>query len=147
MKKIITYGTFDVFHVGHLRLLQRLRDLGQHLTVGVSTDEFNALKGKQSSIRYEDRCEIIRGLKCVDDVIPEYAWSQKKGDILRLNIQVFGMGDDWIGGFDELKSVCEVIYLPRTPDVSSTSIKQGIGMFVRTSLSSELNQSKSNFGA
>lgn len=124
MKRVVlTYGTFDLFHVGHLKLLTRLRSLGDELIVGVSTDEFNAEKGKKTVIPFHDRVAIIEGLRCVDKVIPERAWEQKKSDILKLNVTTFGMGHDWQGKFDELKEFCEVVYLPRTEGISSTQIK------------------------
>jgi glycerol-3-phosphate cytidylyltransferase len=126
MKTIITYGTFDLFHVGHLRLLERLKSLGDRLIVGVSTDEFNALKNKKSVVNFADRCEIVRAIHCVDTVIPEDTWEQKTADIVRLGVNVFGMGDDWMGHFDHLKSLCEVVYFPRTLGVSSTQLKQAI---------------------
>ncbi|WP_406870579.1 adenylyltransferase/cytidyltransferase family protein [Thioclava sp. 'Guangxiensis'] len=126
--KVITYGTFDLFHHGHVRLLQRLADLGDHLTVAVSTDEFNAIKGKRSSIPYAHRAEIVAACRYVDEVIPEEHWEQKRRDIERLEIDIFAMGDDWAGHFDDLSDLCEVIYLERTKDVSSTEIK----LFVRS---------------
>ncbi|MFV3382631.1 MULTISPECIES: adenylyltransferase/cytidyltransferase family protein [Pseudomonas] len=123
MKTVLTYGTFDLFHVGHLRLLQRLRALGDRLIVGVSTDEFNASKGKQCVIPFEHRCEVVRNLKQVDLVIPESCWSQKLDDICRYKVDVFGMGADWQGKFDDLGEYCEVIYLERTQDISTTHLK------------------------
>lgn len=127
MKKVITYGTFDLFHVGHLRLLERLRRLGDHLTVGVSSDEFNAIKGKQSIVPYQDRAAIIRSLRCVDDVFPERTWDQKIQDVVSFGIDTFGMGEDWRGKFDFLAPFCNVIYLPRTDGISSTLLRQKIG--------------------
>lgn len=126
MRKVITYGTFDLFHMGHLRLLERLRALGDHLTVAVSTDAFNAQKGKTSVVCYEERAHIVRALRCVDEVIPENRWEQKRDDILSHEIAVFGMGGDWTGKFDELKDLCEVVYLPRTDGISTTLIRQSI---------------------
>lgn len=123
-RTVITYGTFDLFHIGHLRLLTRLRALGDKLIVGVSTDEFNALKGKKSIIRFEDRIEIVRNLKCVDLAVPEDGWNQKASDIKKYDVSVFGMGNDWEGKFDELREFCEVVYLPRTQDISSTQIRE-----------------------
>lgn len=124
MKKVLTYGTFDLFHVGHVRLLRRLRSLGDCLVVGLSTDEFNLSKGKKSVYSYEERKEILESCKFVDLVIPEKSWEQKKGDIQKHNIDIFGMGDDWQGKFDDLSSKCEVIYLERTENVSTTDVKQ-----------------------
>ena len=123
-KIILTYGTFDLFHVGHLRLLQRLKSLGDELIVGVSTDEFNALKGKKTIIPFDQRAEIINGIKCVDKVIPESTWAQKRSDIKELNASIFAMGHDWEGKFDELKDICQVVYLPRTNGISSTELKE-----------------------
>lgn len=120
---VLTYGTFDLFHIGHLRLLQRAKALGDYLIVGVSTDEFNALKGKQSVIPFEHRQEIVRAIRYVDQVIPESNWEQKVEDIRRYSVHTFVMGDDWSGKFDTLKQHCsQVVYLPRTLDVSSTQI-------------------------
>ncbi|WP_455921594.1 adenylyltransferase/cytidyltransferase family protein [Pseudomonas putida] len=120
---IITYGTFDLFHIGHLNLLRNLRALGDKLIVGVSTDEFNLLKGKQTVIPFADRLDIVRSLKCVDMTLAETCWAQKTDDIRRLGVSVFGMGDDWRGHFDTLRSLCEVRYLPRTPGISSSALK------------------------
>ena len=126
MKTVITYGTFDLFHVGHLKLLERARALGDRLVVGVSTDAFNEGKGKRTVIPYADRAAIVRAIRCVDDVIPEESWEQKPDDIRRLGITTFVMGDDWRGKFDDLKKLCEVVYLPRTSMVSTTSIKEAV---------------------
>jgi len=120
---VITYGTFDLFHIGHLNLLRNLRALGDKLIVGVSTDEFNLLKGKQTVIPFADRLDIVRSLKCVDMTLAETCWAQKADDIRRLGVSVFGMGDDWKGHFDTLRSLCEVRYLPRTPGISSSALK------------------------
>jgi glycerol-3-phosphate cytidylyltransferase len=124
MRTVITYGTFDLFHIGHLRLLQRLRLLGDRLIVGVSTDEFNATKGKHSFLTYEHRCEVVKSIRYVDEVIREDCWDQKTADIENYSVDVFGIGDDWSGKFDFLKDRCEVVYLPRTDGVSSTSLKR-----------------------
>jgi glycerol-3-phosphate cytidylyltransferase len=126
MKVILTYGTFDLFHVGHVRLLERLRDLGDHLIVGVSTDSFNAKKGKRATMTYADRAEIVGALRCVDRVIPEHDWPQKIDDIKNFNVSIFGMGDDWVGKFDDLRDYCEVVYLPRTEGISTTSLRATI---------------------
>ncbi|MCU0639588.1 MAG: glycerol-3-phosphate cytidylyltransferase [Candidatus Krumholzibacteria bacterium] len=126
MRKVITYGTFDLFHIGHLNILRRARELGDHLTVAVSTDEFNRIKGKVCTYPYEDRAEIVRAVKYVDEVIPENGWEQKVGDIKARGIDVFVMGDDWLGKFDFLKEYCEVVYLPRTEGVSTTIIRNRI---------------------
>ena len=123
MKTVLTYGTFDLFHIGHLRLFERLKALGDRLIVGVSTDEFNAQKGKRSFMSYEDRSQIVASVKHVDLVIPEQSWDQKVPDIRRHRVDVFGMGDDWKGKFDFLREECQVVYLPRTQGVSSTSLR------------------------
>lgn len=123
---VITYGTFDLFHVGHLRLLERLRNLGDYLIVAVSTDDFNARKGKTSAIAFEDRIEIVGCLRCVDLTISEQSWEQKVTDIQKYGVSVFGMGDDWAGRFDDLKDYCEVAYLNRTQGISTTLIKESL---------------------
>lgn len=123
-KTIITYGTFDMFHIGHLNLLTRLRALGDSLVVGVSSDQFNEAKGKKTLIRYEDRAAIVGALRCVDCVFPEENWEQKVSDIKKYEASIFGMGDDWAGKFDHLQEYCEVTYLPRTQSISSTHLKK-----------------------
>lgn len=122
----ITYGTFDMFHVGHLRLLERMRERCDKVIVGVSTDEFNALKGKKALIPYEERRDIVSALRCVDLVIPEHDWAQKSVDIRQYNVDLFVMGSDWAGHFDELKSLCDVVYLERTQGVSSTELRTSL---------------------
>jgi len=129
MVTVITYGTFDLFHIGHVNLLRRLRELGDRLVVGVSTDEFNAEKGKTSIMPYVHRAEIVGAIRYVDAVFPEKNWNQKREDIRREEANIFAMGDDWVGRFDELKDICQVIYLPRTRDVSSTDIRQLVHAF------------------
>lgn len=124
MKKIITYGTYDILHYGHINLLKRAKALGDYLIVGVSTDEFNALKGKKAYYSYEQRKLILEAIKYVDMVIPEENWEQKRNDIVKYGIDTFVMGDDWTGKFDELSDLCEVVYLPRTADVSTTQTKE-----------------------
>jgi glycerol-3-phosphate cytidylyltransferase len=136
MTTIITYGTFDLFHVGHVRLLKRLKDMGSRLIVGCSTDEFNALKGKQSIYTYQNRYEILASCKYVDVVIPENNWEQKKIDIHNYGVDIFAMGDDWSGKFDELQDLCKVIYLPRTVEISTTEIKNLIKMTVNSDIKS-----------
>jgi len=126
MKKVITYGTFDLFHYGHLKILERAKQMGDYLIVAVSTDEFNQVKGKKCVYPYEHRAEIVKAVKYVDEVIPETEWEQKKQDIITHKVDVFVMGSDWEGRFDELKEFCEVVYLPRTPDISSTDIKSNV---------------------
>ena len=123
-RTIITYGTFDLFHVGHVRLLQRLADLGDRLIVACSTDEFNALKGKTTAVPYADRVEVLQACRYVDQVIPEENWAQKRDDIARLGADLFAMGDDWVGKFDDLRDLCDVFYLPRTENVSTTELKE-----------------------
>jgi glycerol-3-phosphate cytidylyltransferase len=120
---VLTYGTFDLFHIGHLNLLKRARALGDRLAVGVSTDEFNSEKGKETIIGFADRIEIVSALQCVDEVFPESSWDQKIADVRRFGADTFVMGDDWSGKFDFLKDSCNVVYLPRTKDISSTSLK------------------------
>lgn len=126
MKTIITYGTFDLLHIGHVNMLERLAELGDKLIVGVSTDEFNLLKGKHSVYSYAERAKIVEALRCVNQVIPEHDWSQKSQDIQHYNIDIFGIGADWQGKFDDLNSHCEVVYLPRTPSVSTTNLKKAL---------------------
>jgi len=130
MANVITYGTYDLFHIGHLRLLERARELcgpDGMLTVGVSTDRFNwEEKHKQSVIPDSQRMEIVRALRCVDRVIPEDGWEQKRDDIKKYGIDIFVMGNDWEGKFDSLSDICRVVYLPRTPEISSTDVKNCI---------------------
>lgn len=127
MKKVITYGTFDLFHTGHLKLLKRAEKLGDCLIVALSTDEFNnRFKNKQSIISYQDRKAILEELRCVDLVIPETSWEQKISDIKKMDIDIFVIGDDWKGHFDFLKEYCEVVYLKRTENISSSDIKKHI---------------------
>ena len=123
MKKIMTYGTFDLLHWGHVRLLERAKELGDYLIVGLSTDEFNAQKHKEAYHPYEKRKYILESIKYVDEVIPENNWDQKISDIQKYDIDLFVMGDDWEGQFDFLKEYCEVVYLPRTEGISTTQIK------------------------
>lgn len=129
MKTVLTYGTFDLFHVGHVRLFERLRGLGDRLVVGVSTDEFNQLKGKSCLIPYAQRAEIIGALKHVDLVIPETSWDQKVDDIRKHDVDIVAMGSDWQGKFDDLNAYCQVVYLPRTEGVSTTEIKSLLTAF------------------
>ena len=123
MKRVLTYGTFDLFHIGHLNLLRRAKELGDYLIVGVSTDEFNEIKGKISIIPYKERQAIIRAIRYVDEVIAENSWEQKIEDIKKYKIDILVMGEDWRGEFDYLSSYCEVVYLPRTKNISSTALK------------------------
>ncbi|WP_040979168.1 glycerol-3-phosphate cytidylyltransferase [Oceanobacillus jeddahense] len=126
MRTVITYGTFDLLHVGHVNLLKRAKEMGDYLIVGLSTDDFNILKHKQSFYSYQDRKVILESVRYVDKVIPERIWEQKKDDILTYQVDTFVMGNDWKGKFDELCSFCEVVYLPRTDGISSTIIKDNL---------------------
>ena len=123
MKKVITYGTFDLLHYGHINILKRARELGDYLVVAISCDEFNKLKNKKAYFSYEERKLMVEAIRYVDEVIPENTWEQKIEDIKEHNIDVFVMGDDWEGKFNFLKDYCEVVYLPRTEGVSTTQIK------------------------
>lgn len=123
MKKVITYGTFDLIHHGHINILKRAKANGDYLIVGLSSDEFNAIKGKAAYHSYEERKLILEAIKYVDEVIPEHNWGQKVTDIVGNNVDLFVMGSDWEGKFDELKDYCEVLYLPRTEGISTTKIK------------------------
>lgn len=124
MKRIMTYGTFDLLHYGHINILKRAKSLGDYLIVGLSSDEFNELKGKKSVMSYEERKEILESIRYVDKVIKESSWEQKVDDIIKYNIDVFVIGDDWEGKFDFLKEYCEVVYLPRTKSISTTLLKE-----------------------
>lgn len=126
MKKVITYGTYDLLHNGHINLLQRAKEYGDYLIVAISSDEFNELKGKTAYYPFEQRKAILEAVRYVDEVIPEHTWEQKIEDVQKHNVEVFVMGDDWEGKFDFLKEYCEVIYLPRTVGVSTTKIKKDL---------------------
>jgi glycerol-3-phosphate cytidylyltransferase len=125
MKRILTYGTFDLLHYGHIRILKRAKELGDYLVVALSTDEFNALKGKKAYHDYETRKKMLEAIRYVDLVIPENNWEQKIDDVKDYKIDVVVMGDDWAGSdkFDYLKEYCEVAFLERTPGISTTKIK------------------------
>lgn len=125
MKRVITYGTYDLLHYGHINLLRRAKELGDYLIVALSTDEFNwNEKQKKCYFSYEVRKKMVEAIRYVDLVIPEENWEQKRSDIHKYNVDVFVMGDDWSGKFDFLKEEgAEVVYLPRTPEISSTQIK------------------------
>jgi len=125
-KRAITYGTYDLFHIGHLRLFKRIANLADELYVAVSSDEFNALKGKKCIVPFENRKEIVESLRMVTKVIREDNWEQKVTDVQKYGCDLFVMGSDWTGKFDFLKDYCEVIYLPRTEGVSTTEIKEEI---------------------
>lgn len=123
MKKVITYGTFDLLHTGHINILRRAKDLGDYLIVAISADEFNALKGKEAYYTFEQRKAILEAIRYVDEVIAEHTWEQKIEDVQKHDIDVFVMGDDWKGKFDFLNEYCKVVYLPRTVGISTTKIK------------------------
>lgn len=124
MKKVITYGTFDVLHYGHINLLKRAKALGDYLVVAISSDEFNTIKGKKSLYSYEQRKYMLEAIKYVDEVIPENTWEQKRIDVHKYDIDIFVIGDDWKGKFDFLEEEgVQVVYLERTPDISSTQIR------------------------
>lgn len=127
MKRVITYGTFDLLHYGHIRLLQRAKAYGDYLIVALSTDEFNwDSKGKKNYFSYEQRRNILEAVRYVDLIIPEESWEQKRSDIKEYHIDTFVIGEDWSGKFDFLNDLCQVIYLPRTPEISTTQIKQDL---------------------
>ena len=126
MRKVITYGTFDLLHYGHINLLRRAKELGDYLIVALSTDEFNCGKGKECYFSYEERKMLVESIRYVDLVIPETCWEQKIDDVKEFKVDTFVMGDDWKGKFDFLKDYCEVVYLPRTPEISSTKIKKDL---------------------
>lgn len=123
MKKVITYGTFDLFHVGHLNLLKRAKELGDYLIVAVSSDAFNEIKGKHCVIKDTDRMAIVEAIRYVDEVILEEDWDQKVDDIKKYDIDTFVIGEDWQGKFDYLSEYCDVVYLPRTDGISTTQLK------------------------
>ena len=131
MKRVITYGTYDVLNYGHINLLKRAKALGDYLIVVLSSDEFNAVKNKKSYYTYEQRKLILEACRYVDLVVPEYSWEQKIEDVQKYQADIFVMGDDWKGQFDFLKDYCKVIYLPRTPNVSSTQTKSFLGEALR----------------
>ena len=128
MRRVITYGTYDLLHYGHINLLRRARELGDYLIVALSTDEFNwNEKGKKCYFTYAQRKQMLEAIRYVDEVIPEENWEQKNTDVVKHDCDVFVMGDDWKGKFDFLKDKCEVVYLPRTPEISTTEIKKNLG--------------------
>ena len=127
MKRVITYGTFDLLHYGHIELLKRAKQLGDYLIVALSTDEFNTQeKNKKTYFSYKVRKEMLEAIRYVDLVIPEENWQQKKTDVEKYNCDIFVMGNDWEGKFDFLKEHCEVVYLKRTPEISTTKIKRDL---------------------
>ena len=125
-RRILTYGTFDLFHHGHVRLLRRLSTMGDRLIVGLSTDAFNKIKGKSAIMDFAERREVLLSCRYVDRVIAEESWEQKRSDIVNYNISLIAMGDDWAGRFDDLSDVAQVIYLSRTKSISSSSIRQRV---------------------
>lgn len=127
MRRVITYGTFDLLHYGHINLLQRAKSMGDYLIVALSTDEFNwKEKQKKCYFSYEERKRLLEAVRYVDLVIPEENWEQKISDVKAYHINTFVIGDDWEGKFDFLKEYCDVIYLPRTPEISTTQIKKDL---------------------
>lgn len=128
MKRVITYGTFDLLHYGHINLLRRAKAQGDYLVVALSTDEFNEReKGKRTYFSYERRKQLLEAIRYVDLVVPEESWDQKAADCERYHIDTFVMGDDWEGRFDFLEDQgVEVVYLPRTPEVSTSQIKRDL---------------------
>lgn len=124
MRTVITYGTFDVLHVGHINLLKRAKELGDRLIVAVSSDQFNTRKHKSSLLNYQNRRAVVESIRYVDLVIAEETWEQKLTDVEKYSVDVFVIGDDWEGEFDFLREYCEVVYLPRTEGISSTDIKE-----------------------
>ncbi len=125
-KVILTYGTYDILHYGHINMLRRAKEMGDVLIVGLSTDEFNEGKGKTCYYSYEERKMMLEAIRYVDKVIPETAWEQKVTDVEKYNVDVFTIGDDWEGEFDFLKDQCEVVYMPRTEGISTTQIKEDL---------------------
>ncbi|HLR62785.1 MAG TPA: glycerol-3-phosphate cytidylyltransferase [Lentibacillus sp.] len=126
MKKVITYGTFDLLHVGHINILRRAKECGDYLIVAISSDHFNAIKEKEAYYSFEQRKVILEAIRYVDEVIPEHNWEQKVEDVQKHDVDVFVMGDDWKGKFDFLEDYCEVVYLPRTVGISTTKIKSDL---------------------
>ena len=126
MRRVITYGTFDLLHYGHINLLRRAKEYGDYLIVALSTDEFNNNKNKQCYFHYEKRKQLLEAIRYVDLVIPEETWEQKVSDIKEFRVDTFVMGNDWEGKFDFLKDHCEVVYLPRTPEISTSQIKKDL---------------------
>lgn len=124
MRRVITYGTYDLLHYGHIELLRRAKQHGDYLIVALSTDEFNKLKNKKSYYNYDQRKMMLESIRYVDLVIPENNWEQKTEDVEKFNVDTFLMGHDWEGEFDFLKDHCEVIYLKRTEGISTTQIKK-----------------------
>ncbi len=132
MKRVITYGTFDLLHYGHINLLRRAKQYGDYLIVALSTDEFNwNEKQKKCYFNYEKRKQLLEAIRYVDLVIPEENWEQKRTDVKENHVDTFVMADDWAGKFDFLKDQCQVVYLPRTPEISTTQIKRDLGPSIK----------------
>ena len=130
MRRILTYGTYDLLHYGHIRLLKRAKELGDYLIVALSTDEFNAIKGKKAYHNFETRKEMLEAIRYVDLVIPENTWEQKRDDVINYHVDAVVMGSDWIGNekFENSRDLCEVIYLDRTEGISTTKIKKELNI-------------------
>ncbi|CDD28532.1 putative uncharacterized protein [Clostridium sp. CAG:433] len=130
MKRVLTYGTFDLLHFGHIEILRRAKELGDYLIVAVSTDEFNEIKGKKAYHNYETRKKMLEAIRYVDLVIPENDWKQKRNDVIDYKVDVVVMGSDWENNenFECLRDICEVVYLPRTEGISTTKIKKDLGL-------------------
>lgn len=126
MRRVLTYGTYDLLHYGHIRLLKRAKELGDYLIVAISTEKFNEIKGKHAYHDFKTRKEMLEAVRYVDLVIPEKHWDQKREDVKNYYVDVVAMGSDWVGHekFEDLKDICEVIYLDRTEGVSTTKIKE-----------------------
>ncbi len=126
MRRVLTYGTYDLLHYGHIRLLKRAKALGDYLIVALSTDKFNKIKGKKAYHNYETRKEMLESIRYVDLVIPEESWEQKINDVQEYKVDVVVMGSDWTGNpnFESLKKYCDVVYLDRTENISTTKIKE-----------------------
>lgn len=134
MRRVLTYGTYDLLHYGHIRLLKRAKAMGDYLVVAISTDEFNAIKGKKAYHNYETRKEMLEAVRYVDLVIPENNWEQKRDDVKDYKIDVVVMGSDWEGSekFECLRDLCEVVYLDRTKGISTTQIKKELNLQPQT---------------
>ena len=134
MRRVLTYGTYDLLHYGHIRLLKRAKAMGDYLVVAISTDEFNAIKGKKAYHNYETRKEMLEAVRYVDLVIPENNWEQKRDDVKTFKIDVVVMGSDWEGNekFECLRDLCDVVYLDRTKGISTTQIKKELNLQPQT---------------
>ena len=146
MKRILTYGTFDLLHYGHINILKRAKALGDYLIVALSTDSFNELKGKRAYHNYETRKLMLEAVRYVDLVIPEENWEQKINDVKKYEVDVVVMGSDWAGSskFDYLKDYCEVVYLPRTEGISTTKIKKDLKLQEPLNGINQIPESQSN---